>query len=211
MSKQEGDARFSALNATFNKGTIIDGVDAEGLIIKVDVGGMTIEDVYQKIIKKSGKGMAPAKDSIVSLDRVDHEGFPMWIDGYYEDLMPSDLFDRLFNTPISEIPKSDKEDFSYYIGYLPLWQKWAEQNPELIEELRINANGKTLTDRFADKTTVSQARALADILNSQSQSGVQKSINTNDSQLPYNSEELKEFSDKDFEQGRKNKENCKGK
>lgn len=63
----------------------------------------------------------------------------------------------------------------------------------------------------ADKTTVSQARALADILNSQSQSGIQKSINTNDSQSPYNSEELKEFSDKDFEQGRKNKENCKGK
>ena len=202
MSKQEGDARFSALNATFNKGTIIDGVD---------VGGRTIEDVYQNVIKKSGKGMAPAKDSIVSLDRVDHEGFPMWINGYYEALMPSDLFDRLFNTPISEIPKSDKEDFSYYIGYLPLWQEWARQNPELIEELRINANGKTLTDKFANETTVSQARALADILNSQSQSGVRKSINTNDSQSPYNSEELKGFSDKDFEQGRKNKENCKGK
>ena len=190
MSKQEGDARFSALNAKFKDGTIIDVIDVGG----IDVGGMTIEDVYQKIIKKSGKGMAPAKDSIVSLDRVDHEGFPMWINGYYEDLMPSDLFDRLFNTPISEIPKSDKEDFSYYIGYLPLWKKWAEQNPELIEELRINANGKTLTDQFAGTKErpgrVSQARALADILNSQSQSGVQKSININDSQSPYNSEEL---------------------
>lgn len=111
--------------------------------------------------------------------------------------------------------KEAMEDFSYSEGYLPLWQEWARQNPELIEELRINANGKILTDQFAGTKErpgrVSQARALADILNSQSQRGVQKSINTNDSQSPYNSEELKEFSDKDFEEGMKIKNNCKGK
>ena len=33
-----------------------------------------------------------------------------------------------------------------------------------MEELRDNAEGKTLTDRFAN-TLVSQARALADLLN----------------------------------------------
>ena len=53
-----GDKRFSALNATFAKGTIIDGVD---------VGGRTIEDVYQHVIKKSGKGQAPSKDSRLNL------------------------------------------------------------------------------------------------------------------------------------------------
>lgn len=58
------------------------------------------------------------------------------------------------------------EDFSYYIGYLPLWQEWAKQNPKLIEELRTKAAGKTLTDQFAN-TRVSQARALADILNAE--------------------------------------------
>ena len=58
-----------------------------------------------------------------------------------------------------------KEDFSYTEGYLPLWQEWAKQNPELIEELREKSKGKVLTDKFAD-TRVSQARALADILNS---------------------------------------------
>ena len=50
----QGDKRFSALIATFKKGTVIEGVD---------VGGMTIERVYQQIIKKSGKGKAPAQDS----------------------------------------------------------------------------------------------------------------------------------------------------
>lgn len=132
MSKQEGDARFSALNAIFKKGTIIDGVD---------VGGMSIEDVYQKIIKKSGKGKAPAKTS------------------------------RLYNEDLKT--KKEREDFSYYEAYLPLWQEWTRQNPELIEELRENARGKTLTDKYAYNTTVSQARALADILNN-STKGVKK-------------------------------------
>lgn len=58
-----------------------------------------------------------------------------------------------------------KEDFSYTEGYLPLWQEWARQNPELIEELREKSKDKVLTDQFAN-TRVSQARALADILNS---------------------------------------------
>lgn len=49
-----GDKRFSALNAKFKQGTVIDGVD---------VGGKTIEQVYQTVIKKSGKGKAPSKNS----------------------------------------------------------------------------------------------------------------------------------------------------
>ena len=120
----KGDERFSALNATFKPGTVIDGVN---------VGGRTIEDVYQSVIKKSGKGQAPAKDS------------------------------KLYNESLKT--KEDREDFSYTEGYLPLWQEWARQNPELIEELREKAKGKVLTDMFAN-TRVSQARALADILNS---------------------------------------------
>lgn len=120
----KGDKRFSALNAKFKPDTMIDGEN---------VGGRTIEDVYQNVIKKSGKGQAPAKDS------------------------------KLYNESLKT--KEDREDFSYTEGYLPLWQEWARQNPELIEELREKAKGKVLTDRFAN-TRVSQARALADILNS---------------------------------------------
>lgn len=48
--------------------------------------------------------------------------------------------------------------------YLKLWWQWAELNPELIEELR-NVCGGMLSDMFAD-TQISQARALAHILNS---------------------------------------------
>ncbi len=48
--------------------------------------------------------------------------------------------------------------------YRALWFEWAVNNPELITDLRVRAAGKVLTDRFAS-TPISQARALADILN----------------------------------------------
>lgn len=118
-----GDKRFSALVATFKKGTVIDGIDVSGKII---------EDVYQSVIKKSRQGQAPSKDS------------------------------KLYNESLKT--KEEREDFSYTEGYLPLWREWAKQNPELMNELRIKSYDKTLTDQFAN-TRVSQARALAEILN----------------------------------------------
>lgn len=48
--------------------------------------------------------------------------------------------------------------------YLQLWQTWADTNPTLINDLRTKATGKQLTDKFAN-TPISQARALAHILN----------------------------------------------
>lgn len=69
--------------------------------------------------------------------------------------------------------KGQKEDFSYYKGYLPLWQEWAVQNPFRIDYLRnlrgdAAAHGQkfVLTDRYAS-TNVNQARALCDIVNGQ--------------------------------------------
>ena len=157
----EGDERFSAKSATFKKGTIIDGVD---------VGGKTIEYVYQSIIKKSRKGQPPSVDSITNLDRIEENGEPSWIKEDLGERLPKDLWHKLYGIYVGladsdiEITDADKEDFSYYVGYLPLWQEWAKQNPELIEELREKSKGKVLTDKFAN-TRVSQARALADILN----------------------------------------------
>lgn len=48
--------------------------------------------------------------------------------------------------------------------YKDLWRTYLNENPELKEELKEKAKGKTLTDKFAS-TDVSQARALAEILN----------------------------------------------
>jgi hypothetical protein len=262
-----GDKRFSALNATFKKGTVIEGVD---------VGGKTIEYVYQNVIKKSRKGQAPSKDSKLYIPSVSSytgnittdantifvfgsnpegrhgagaakiareqfgaiygQGEGLQGNAYalptkdlrvtknnglrsisetqiienikklyetarqnpnkqfkvayrntdkaslngYTGLEMIDMFLKAGPIPSNIVFSKEwvdtgkfnlsdeaKEDFSYTEGYLPLWQEWARQNPELIEELRTKAAGKTLTDYFAD-TRVSQARALADILNSTS-------------------------------------------
>ena len=262
----KGDKRFSALYATFKKGTIIDGID---------VGGRTIEDVYQSVIKKSRKGQAPSKDSKLYRTSVSSytgditpdantifvfgsnpegrhgagaakiareqfgaiygQGEGLQGNAYalptkdlrvtenrglrsisesqiienikklyetarqnpdkqfkvayrntdraslngYTGLEMIDMFLKAGSIPTNivfskewvdtgkfNLSRDELEDFSYTEGYLPLWQEWAKQHPELIKELREKAKGKTLTDQFAN-TRVSQARALAEILNSQ--------------------------------------------
>lgn len=261
-----GDKRFSALVATFKKGTVIDGVD---------VGGRTIEDVYQSVIKKSRKGQAPSKDSKLHRTSVSSytgdvtpdantifvfgsnpegrhgagaarvareqfgaiygQGEGLQGNAYalptkdlrvtenrglrsisesqiienikklyetarqnpdkqfkiayrntdraslngYTGLEMIDMFLKAGSIPTNivfskewvdtgkfNLSREELEDFSYTEGYLPLWQEWAKQNPELIDELRVKSAGKTLTDQFAN-TRVSQARALAEILGSQ--------------------------------------------
>ena len=249
-----GDSRFSAFNAKLKPGTKILGVtvpeEKSTFIAGKSTTTNSIEYVYQTLIKKSGKGQAPAKNSIINLSptktgkmtfsygsnkrknvkssttidairnrertattRYESDGHIK----YWQDLKVGDIIEfegnngekvlvrvtkpltRLskdvsaeewskkegwsvdyFNTKVkprineayqieyeylADNTKESKEDFSYYEGYLPLWQEWARQNPELIEELREKSKGKVLTDQFAD-TRVSQARALADILNS---------------------------------------------
>lgn len=194
-----GDKRFSALVATFKKDTVIDGVN---------VGGRTIEDVYQSVIKKSRKGQAPAQTSRLNLNPtnvseekrevrkkevIEAYGNPVsyktsegvitvtFENGELEiipfagsikdskgtSLGNNDIKYFVGALKVVEDLAGGKEDFSYTEGYLPLWQEWARQYPELIDELRIKAKGKTLTDQFAN-TRVSQARALTEILNSQS-------------------------------------------
>ncbi len=53
-----------------------------------------------------------------------------------------------------------------YAEYKALWALWIKENPELFAELRVKAidAGNMLSDRFAT-TPVSQARALAELLN----------------------------------------------
>lgn len=241
----QGDSRFSALRAKFKPGTIIDGVD---------VGGMTIENVYQSVIKKSGKGKAPSKDSKLFVDTTPKLKGKMSFaygnqrangvtatttleaikrgertattrytsDGnidYWKQAKVGDVIEFSgqngekvlvrVTKELHQLPKSTTaeewsskegwdtsrfeqkvkpqiergeayqmefeyidqskeamEDFSYKEGYLPLWQEWARQNPELMQELREKSAGKVLTDKFAS-TRVSQARALAEILNSE--------------------------------------------
>ena len=127
--------QFSATNASFKPGTIILGVD---------VGNHTIEEVYQTLLKEGTLRKFP-KGTKKQQGKFKPEGF--------------------LNAPDNITTKEALEDYSYVNGYLPLWQVWATQNVDLMKDLRKETNkGKVLKDSFA-KTRVSQARALTDILN----------------------------------------------
>lgn len=56
-----------------------------------------------------------------------------------------------------------KSEPQLYYEYKKLWRQWLIENPELFKELATKAQGKVLTDKFAS-TSVSQARALAELL-----------------------------------------------
>ncbi len=69
------------------------------------------------------------------------------------------------NQPMIDAQGRVIENFDqYYEEYLKIWNAWADENPDLIQELAVKAQGKTLTDKFA-KTDNNQARALAEIIN----------------------------------------------
>lgn len=202
----DGDNRFSAFNAKLKPGTKILGIEVPEEKSTTIAGKPTttnsIEYVYQTLIKKSGKGKAPASDSILNINDYD----PLYHQelGIY-DKVPKSLRDKLennFKLFVSDKPtipynKNEKEDYSYYIGYLTLWQEWASQNPELIEELRVKSEGKVLTDKFAN-TRVSQARALADILNEGKELSEESSEDAED-ELVFNKYDLEESEESEEE------------
>lgn len=133
-----GDSRFSAFNAKLKPGTKILGVTVPEEKSTFIAGKSTTTNSIEYVYQ--------------TLIKKSSKG------------VPPPKNSMLYNESLKT--KEEKEDFSYREGYLPLWQEWARQNPELIEDLRAKSAGKVLTDKFADKTRVSQARALADILNS---------------------------------------------
>lgn len=58
-----------------------------------------------------------------------------------------------------------RQGIDIWAEYKALWQQWAKENQPLMRELAEKAKGKCLTDKFAS-SPISQARALAEILNS---------------------------------------------
>lgn len=60
-------------------------------------------------------------------------------------------------------PIVNKTQTELFAEYLALWETWAVENPDLIEELEIASRGKVLTDMFAT-SHINQAHALSLII-----------------------------------------------
>ena len=62
-----------------------------------------------------------------------------------------------------------------WIAYKDLWKQFFKENPALFAEMKVEAKGKILTDKFA-KSAVSQARAIAELLNEDSSAQYDKPV-----------------------------------
>lgn len=58
---------------------------------------------------------------------------------------------------------NDKTRDELWNEYLELWEQWARENPELIDELEVVSRNKVLTDQFAT-SDINQAHALSVIV-----------------------------------------------
>lgn len=61
-------------------------------------------------------------------------------------------------------PLTNIEEQEQWNQYKNLWIQYFYENPDLLKDIAEKAKDKTLTDKFAS-TSVSQARAIAEILN----------------------------------------------
>ena len=170
-----GDSRFSALNAKLKDGRTIEEayqLDIKGYRKykpgeKVDArtaGEFTSEDKNGKeIILDSSKAI------IVKEDTQDPSSVYINIEGeeYFvskREIIPINPSDKNWKNGKGKKPLHGYSEEDNYFFYKDLWSQWAKENPSLLEDLRQKAQGKVLTDKFAS-SPVSQARALADILN----------------------------------------------
>ena len=79
---------------------------------------------------------------------------------------PKPIGDKPTRTSQKKMGKFKREvtEEQSWAEYKELWRQYLKENPKLLRELRAKSKGKVLTDKFAN-TDVSQARALAEILN----------------------------------------------
>ena len=122
-----GHKEFSALNAKFSNGT---------KIMDIDISGKSIEDVFQNILKGSGKNKTPAADSPIGKATAEAE-------------------------KKAGRKLTDAEKNAVTQSFLNrLYDIWGEQNPELKAQIEALPEGSKITDKFAKEGHASQAVAL---------------------------------------------------
>jgi alkylated DNA repair dioxygenase AlkB len=175
-----GDTRFSALHAVLKDGRTIEEA------YQLDIKGYRKYDKGDKVIV-SGRFVTEDEDGneiVVDNSKAVFEKEVLYYgneQGLVEINIEGDVFEVLKSDIVPFNPKDknwkkgkgkkplipyNSEDL--YVLYKELWKEFFNENPRLLEDLRQKAQGKVLTDKFAS-SAISQARALADILNETSQ------------------------------------------
>ena len=85
---------------------------------------------------------------------------------YQCDIKGCDIGGRNWKLGKGKPPREKMSHEEIWQKYLKLWEVWASNNKELMQELKevLVKYNNTLSDKFAS-TPVNQARALAEVLN----------------------------------------------
>lgn len=85
---------------------------------------------------------------------------------YQCDIKGYDIGGRNWKLGKGKSPREKMSHEEIWQKYLRLWEIWASNNEELIQELKVLVSkyNNVLSDKFAS-TPVNQARALAEVLN----------------------------------------------
>ena len=85
---------------------------------------------------------------------------------YQCDIKGYDIGGRNWKLGKGKPPREKMSHEEIWQKYLKLWEVWASNNKELMQELKVLVSkyNNTLSDKFAS-TPVNQARALAEVLN----------------------------------------------
>ena len=85
---------------------------------------------------------------------------------YQCDIKGYDIGGRNWRLGKGKPPREKMSHEEIWQKYLKLWEVWADNSPALMQELKVLVSkyNNTLSDKFAS-TPVSQARALAEVLN----------------------------------------------
>ena len=116
------------------------------------------EEVHQKLPKKKtyevttrGDARFSAFNAILSDGKSIEHHYQVNVKGYAS-----------MSQGKGKAPKDKNKDLD--AEYQALWDRWADENPDLIEDLREKSKGKKLTDMFSKEGGVNQATALTRIL-----------------------------------------------
>lgn len=107
---EHGNAMFSGTNAIFLAGTKLG---------EHEIGGMSIDDVYNSIVRKAKKGYEAKAGTIA------------------------------YAANSASMTEEQKQEYSYHNALLPLWSMWAVQNKSKIEWLRMASAGRSLVNPSA--------------------------------------------------------------
>ena len=85
---------------------------------------------------------------------------------YQCDIKGYDIGGRNWKLGKGKPPRENMSHEEIWQKYLKLWEVWASNNKELMQELKevLVKYNNTLSDKFAS-TPINQARALAEVLN----------------------------------------------